>query len=113
MFMFAFGVSTQSLMFGNQKLDDQLLRQIFFPAFFIIGGEYYTRGILYASTEYPSYTLSGTPQYCATDGSTPGIPGYYNECPDQLGAKFSLFLYVVYMIFLNILLVNLVIAIFK
>jgi hypothetical protein len=48
LFVFAFGVSTQSMMFGNQPLNAELLRQVFFPAFFIIGGEYYTRGILYA-----------------------------------------------------------------
>jgi hypothetical protein len=35
------------MMFGNQELNGNLLRQVFLPAFFIIGGEYYTRNILY------------------------------------------------------------------
>jgi len=42
-FMFAFGVSTQSLMYHNQELDRQLLKNVFFPSYFIIAGEYYTR----------------------------------------------------------------------
>jgi len=42
MFMFAFGVSTQSLMYHNQELNPDLLKNVFFPAYFIIGGEYYT-----------------------------------------------------------------------
>jgi hypothetical protein len=41
-FLFAFGVSTQSLMFHNQELNGDLLKQVFFPSYFVIGGEYYT-----------------------------------------------------------------------
>jgi hypothetical protein len=41
-FLFAFGVSTQSLMYHNQELDAGLLKQVFFPSYFVIGGEYYT-----------------------------------------------------------------------
>ena len=41
--MFAFGVSTQALLYHNQKLDSNLLKSVFFPAFFFIGGEYYTK----------------------------------------------------------------------
>ncbi len=41
--MFAFGISTQSLLYHNVSLDSNLLKNIFLPAFFIIGGEYYTR----------------------------------------------------------------------
>ena len=54
--MFAFGVSTQALMFPNQALDDNLLRSVFFPAFFIIGGEYYTRDTIMAGNA--SYSFS-------------------------------------------------------
>jgi transient receptor potential cation channel subfamily M protein 2 len=43
MLIFAFGVSTQSLMFPNQKLDKTLLKNLFFPGFFVLGKEYYTR----------------------------------------------------------------------
>ena len=43
LFVFAFGISTQALMFPNQPVGKHLLKSIFFPAFFIIGKEYYTR----------------------------------------------------------------------
>ena len=39
---FAFGVSTQALMYFNQNLNSDLLKNVFFPAYFVIGGEYYT-----------------------------------------------------------------------
>ena len=42
LFMFAFGVSTQGLMYHNQKLSIDILKNIFFPSFFVIAGEYYT-----------------------------------------------------------------------
>ncbi len=41
--VFAFGVSTQALMYPNQTLDRYLLKNVFFPGFFILGKEYYTR----------------------------------------------------------------------
>ena len=41
--MFAFGVSTQALLYANQKLNTELLKNVFFPAYFVIAGEYYTR----------------------------------------------------------------------
>jgi hypothetical protein len=44
--MFAFGVSTQALMYPNQALDKALLNNIFFPSFFVIGGEYYTKDLI-------------------------------------------------------------------
>ena len=43
LFVFAFGVCTQSLMYHNQSLDANLLKNVFFPAYFVMGGEYYTR----------------------------------------------------------------------
>ena len=43
LFMFAFGVSTQALMYPNQNLDKDLLKSVFFPSFFVIFKEYYTR----------------------------------------------------------------------
>ena len=42
-FIFAFGIATQSLMYPNQVLDKILLKNIFFPGFFVFGKEYYTR----------------------------------------------------------------------
>jgi hypothetical protein len=61
LFMFAFGVSTQSLLYHNQNLDSKLLRNVFFPSYFVIGGEYYTRnsimnGILFSQfVPYSNY----------------------------------------------------------
>jgi glycopeptide antibiotics resistance protein len=51
--IFAFGISTQSMLYPNQQLNAELLKNVFFPAYFVIGGEYYTRsdimnaGIIY------------------------------------------------------------------
>lgn len=42
-FIFAYGVATQALMYHNQEFDLSLLKNIFFPAYFVIGGEYYER----------------------------------------------------------------------
>lgn len=42
-FIFAYGVSTQALMYHNQEPDLSLLKNVFFPAYFVIGGEYYER----------------------------------------------------------------------
>lgn len=42
-FMFAFGISVMALAYHNQILNLDLLMNIFFPSFFIIGGNYYTR----------------------------------------------------------------------
>ena len=41
--MLAFGVSTQALLYPNQVFNNKLLQNVFLPAYFIIGGEYYTR----------------------------------------------------------------------
>lgn len=96
--MFAFGVSSTALMFKNQNLDSNLLRNVFFPAYFVIGGEYYTRNII----------MKAASNLCTSDDWY-----LYSECPDQTGASVTLALYVLYLVFLNILLVNLLIAIFK
>ena len=104
LFMFAFGISTHSMMFHNQALDAKLLKNIFFPAYFIIGGEYYTMDLIMEPQDTDcqrSTSISTTDVYPE------------NECPEEIGATFSLVLYVIYLIFLNILLVNLLIAIFN
>ena len=46
LFFFAFGISTYSMMFSNRPLDAELLRQVFFPSFWVLAGQYYTRDIL-------------------------------------------------------------------
>ncbi len=42
-FMFAFGVSTQALLYPNQNLNTTLLANVFLPAYFVLAGDYYTR----------------------------------------------------------------------
>lgn len=42
-FMLSFGVSTQSLMYHNQELNFELVNSIFLPAYWVIGGEFFTR----------------------------------------------------------------------
>jgi len=91
--IFAFGVATQSLMYPNQRLDADLLKKVFFPTFFFLGHEHYTRHEIMNSAT------------CSPDAGT--------RCPDQLGASVSLALYVVYLIAINLFLTNLLIAILK
>lgn len=42
-FMIAYGVANQSLLYHNQEFDLELLKNIFFPTFFVIGGDYYEK----------------------------------------------------------------------
>ena len=41
--MFTFGISTQALLYHNQDLNSKLLKNVFFPAYFVFGGEYLDR----------------------------------------------------------------------
>jgi len=52
LFIFAFGVSTQALLYPNQVLDENLLSNVFFPSFFVIAGEYYTRELIMSGNLY-------------------------------------------------------------
>jgi hypothetical protein len=45
-FMFAVGVSTQAVMYPNQELNRMLVVNVFFPAYFYLGGEFYTRNTI-------------------------------------------------------------------
>ncbi len=42
-FIFAYGIATQSLMYHNQEFNLDLFKNIFFGAYFVIGGEYFER----------------------------------------------------------------------
>ena len=46
LFIFAFGVSTQALMYPNQTLSITVLKNVFFPAFFVLGGDFYTSDLI-------------------------------------------------------------------
>ncbi|RNA06319.1 transient receptor potential cation channel subfamily M member 2-like [Brachionus plicatilis] len=102
-FIFAYGISSQSLMYHNQELDLSLLKSVFLPAYFVIGGEYFEREKLMDIDE----CHSNLTQLLITDTYT------QEDCPEKYGASVSLFLLVVYIMLLNILLVNLLIAIFS
>ena len=54
---FGFGVCTQSLMYFNQKLDEDLLKNVFFPSYFIIGGEYYTKAYILNAGNFNFYVI--------------------------------------------------------
>ena len=42
-FIVSYGVVNQSLLYHNQEFNLKLIGNIFFPSFFVIGGEYYQR----------------------------------------------------------------------
>lgn len=102
-FIFAYGISTQALMYHNQELSFSLLKNVFLPAYFVIGGEYFEREKLMDMQE----CNSNLTELLITDTYT------QEDCPEKYGANVSLFLLVGYIILLNILLVNLLIAIFS
>ncbi len=101
-FMFAMGVSTQGLMYHNMPVNLDLIKNVFLPAFFIIGGEYYTKDDM-LNNKYCE--VNDTTRY-ETDKYT------YGDCMDKNGTPVALGIYVIYLLVLNILLVNLLIAIF-
>lgn len=89
-------------MYHNSALNVNLLSNVFFPAFWVIGGEYYTRDLI----------MNPSPPNCNLNNNT--LYSYEsNDCPNEVGANVSLAIYVFYLILLDILLVNLLIAIFK
>ena len=71
--MFAFGVSSNALMFKNQTLDKNLLKNVFLPSYFMIGGEYYTRSVI----------MDASAGQCTDAGA-------YSECPEETGASVTL-----------------------
>ncbi|CAF0977505.1 unnamed protein product [Brachionus calyciflorus] len=93
-FFFAFGISTQSLLFQNQQLNTNLLRNVFFPSYFVLIGDYYTLA-----------SMTQADENCISTED--------NICPDYLGSQVSLVIYIVYLLFLNILLLNILIALFN
>lgn len=91
-------------MYHNSPLNIQLLSNVFFPAFWVIGGEYYTRDLIMNPTD---------PNNCNPTNQTDLYVYQPGDCPNEVGANVTLAIYVFYLILLNILLVNLLIAIFK
>jgi len=97
----AYGVSTQALMYHNQRPGLELFKNVFFPGYFVIGGDYYEREkIMSKCSGYETDKIGGS-----FDAES--------DCPEPIGAGLSLGILVVYIIMQNILVVNLLIAIFS
>lgn len=55
--MFAFGISTQALLYHNQDLNSRLLKNVFFPAYFVFGGEYLDRETIMGANRNKNLSL--------------------------------------------------------
>lgn len=130
--IFAFGVTSQALMFPNQDLSSSLLGQIFLPAYFVIAGGYSLDNVYAAinnnlignnSMKSLVKTLSIENIYKGATcdslnlNTSISFSNYkYNalsDCPNQTGAIVTLILVIFYIIILVVMLLNLLIAIFK
>ena len=128
-FMFAFGVCVQSLMFPNQPLNRLLLVNIFFPSFFVIGGEYSTNLPMMVSTTpaskyllwfyfskykilYVTYLINNIKARPCTSNPNADVDNL-QSCPDYIGTQVGLAVYVIYLLLIYILLITLLIAIFR
>lgn len=56
-FFFAFGISTQSLLFPNQNLDATLLKNVFFPSYFVLVGDFYTLSSMTMAGKITNFNL--------------------------------------------------------
>jgi hypothetical protein len=90
-FVCLFGVTTQATLYAGNDLDYQLLTSIVDKAFWPIFGD---MRILEEISNL---------EYCSLKGN----------CPLQSGITFSYFFLMVYMVIANILLINLLIAMFR
>lgn len=101
--MFGYGISSHALRFHNSVLNADLLKKIFFPGYFILGGDYYNLDGIMESAEGTCHeNFTSIIEY---SGNT--------ECQDNRGSQVSLALYVIYLIIMFILLQNVLIAIFS
>ena len=90
-FVFAFGITTQATLYPNTPLSFGLIRDIINKAYWPIFGEMkiYDEEL-------------GNEAVC-----------YDDQCPEQSGKTFSLIALMIYMIAGNVLLINLLIAMFR
>ncbi len=91
-FIFAYGITTHATLHPGAKLEPQLLRHILNKAYWPIYGD------LRLLSEITSDT-------CSNSNRT--------DCPEQTGTIFTYVVMMVYMIIANVLLVNLLIAMFR
>lgn len=101
--MFAYGISTYALMYHNSPPSWSLLKKVFFPGYFIIGGEHYDLdGIMGAADNVCFQNFTTIIEFTENQ-----------DCREPHGSQVSLVLYVIYLLFMFILLQNLLIAIFR
>ena len=104
------------------EFDYELVKNVFYPPYFVIGGEYYKLDDMLNGKKKlfkPNCliqnlflikklnVLKNQAANCRNESLTP------EDCPDPLGADVSLVITIFYALFMPILLVNLLIAIFK
>ncbi len=110
-FIFAFGVSTQALLFPNQNLDLNLLGNVFYPSFLVMTGSDYTfKDGIYQAVNFsgiinqlmklslwiPLILLKG--QSCDEKTINKNYSHYtFNantDCPTKVGSVITLFIFV-------------------
>ena len=103
LFIFAFGICIQALTYHNMPLDWNLFINVFMPAVFVIGGQYdnYQKYLQAEQCNITDLTRLDTDMYTN------------NDCPDFVGSQIAMIIYAVYVLFLNILLLNILIAILR
>ena len=135
--IFTYGISTQALMFHNQDGSfEQILGNIFLPSFFILSGndgmfENYLSCTYTWAVQDNFNCLLNLEAYiiylflrlkvgkCNVTDSRELTDQYVNDyvddnvCPDAVGSKVTICIYIFMVIALNILLINLLIAVYK
>ncbi|CAF0991401.1 unnamed protein product, partial [Brachionus calyciflorus] len=102
-FLVGFGVSSHALNYHNIPASLNLVKNVILPSFFIIPQEFYTRNkMLYVD----KCQLNQTDRYLTDEYSI-------DDCVDKVGSQVALVIYLVYSVFIGILMVNLLIAIFS
>ena len=100
-FVISFGVITHSSMYPNSKINFDLFKSMIYKAYFPIFGE---MSILDDFVKEKS-------DQCSSDNND--LNNNNNECPQKSGVVFSFYILIFYMIIANVLLINLLIAMFS
>ncbi|RNA33304.1 transient receptor potential cation channel subfamily M member 4-like, partial [Brachionus plicatilis] len=102
-FLMAFGISYHALNYHNIRPSLDLVKNFFLPSFFIIPQEYYTVDSL---LEADTCEVNKTDRVLTDEYSL-------DDCVDKEGSQVALALYTIYTVFISVLMVNLLIAIFS
>lgn len=85
-----YGIASQSILFPNSKLDFNLIKKIFYKAYFQIHGELFL-------DDFENQSCNST----------------ISSCPTDIGKEIAPILLAFYILFTNVLMLNLLIAIFR